>query len=193
MRDPSSGQELKALWVRSSPSRTRCSTASAARETSMATSVRAEAGKLLSRKSAGSWRPGGRPTPIRTRKKSPVPSERRIAFSPLWPLSPPPDFPPSRPGSMSSSAWATARPGGAGLLELVVAQQSGHGPAGLVHVRARLGQDQTLLVGPGRTDADIGGLGPDALRRREPGAVAARQLVDDQVPDVVPVPGVGRA
>ena len=60
-------QLLNALWVLSSPRRTRDSTASAARPISTSTASRALAGKLLSRKSAGSCRPGGRPTPMRTR------------------------------------------------------------------------------------------------------------------------------
>ncbi len=60
-------QLLNALWVLSSPRSTSDSTASAARPISTSTSSRALAGKLLSRKSAGSCRPGGRPTPMRTR------------------------------------------------------------------------------------------------------------------------------
>ena len=67
--------ELNALWVRSRPTWTSDSTASAARLISMATASRVLDGKLLSRKSAGSCRPGGRPTPTRTRKKSPVPRD----------------------------------------------------------------------------------------------------------------------
>ena len=47
----------------------------------------------------------GRPTPTRTRWKSPVPSEARSDRSPLWPLSPPPSLVRSAPNGMSSSSW----------------------------------------------------------------------------------------
>ena len=66
--DHAQGQELNADCVFSRPTVTSDSTASAARSTSTASSFFSAAEKFESRKSAGSCRPGGRPTPTRTRK-----------------------------------------------------------------------------------------------------------------------------
>ena len=66
------GDQPESAWKRfcvgSSPSASRASVASAARSTAKSSSLRSVAEKRLSTKSAGSWRPGGRPMPKRTRR-----------------------------------------------------------------------------------------------------------------------------
>ena len=47
----------------------------------------------------------GRPTPTRTRAKSPLPSPRLSDFSPLWPASPPPVRTSIFPNGRSISSW----------------------------------------------------------------------------------------
>lgn len=76
-------QLLKEFCAASKPLLSSVSTASAARSTSRANSSRTAAGKGDSTKSDGACRPGGRPIPKRTRRKSPVPSDDRIDFRPL--------------------------------------------------------------------------------------------------------------
>ena len=49
----------------------------------------------------------GRPTPMRTRWKSALPSSRLSDFSPLWPASPPPSRTRMSPNGRSISSWRT--------------------------------------------------------------------------------------
>ena len=62
-----SRQLLKRLWVRSRPAASSDSTASAARSTWKGSTLRSTEAYGESTKSAGDWRPGGRPMPTRTR------------------------------------------------------------------------------------------------------------------------------
>ena len=77
------------MWKRSCaamrPSEAIISTASAASSSTFGSTCRSVEEKGFSTKSAASWRPGGRPMPMRTRVKSPVPAEEMMSRIPLWP------------------------------------------------------------------------------------------------------------
>ena len=98
-----------------------------------------------------------------------------IDRSPLCPLSPPPSFSRSVAVGRSSSSWTTTIWSGGDLVEVA---QRGHRPAGLVHVRRRLGQRPTRRR-PVRTAGRL-----DDRRRRARWALnAAPEPVGQQVDD----------
>ena len=121
-----------------------------------------------------------------------MPSEDRIERSPLWPLSPPPSLTRSVPKAMSSSSWiATIRVG----RHLVERGQRLDRPAGLVHVAARPGRARRAARAcpgapsrPSTTSAR-----PDLWAPEAAHPIRAASSSVDEVADVVPVPGVGRA
>ena len=158
---------------------TRHSTASAARATSTAKPSHALAATRWSTKSAGSCRPGGRPTPTRTRWKSCVPSAFASERMPVV------------TGAATAELHHQLL---GGDLDLVV---DGHHVVGLDVVLARrssrtAGPDsfmyrvdatsQTDLV----TDLALGGLRRQEPRLAQPDAQTLRELVEHQTSGVVP-------
>src|SRR5690606_21844625 len=84
------GGAWKRCCAASTPAAATASTASAASETTDGRVSRSVDEKSRSTKDAASWRPGGRPTPTRTRTKSPEPTAAITSRTPLWPPGPPP-------------------------------------------------------------------------------------------------------
>ena len=169
---------LIARCAASSPSASSISTASAAAPTMRSgVLVRLEVGEHEVGERPRDRRAPGRPTPTRRRRKSGVPSCSAIERSPLWPARPPPSRACSRP---SVEVALVVDDEQRVRLELEERDRGLHGAAGVVHVRLGLQQRDLVAV-----DAD---LREPAVELRAPGAVvAARELVDDQPADVVPV------
>src|SRR5947209_4522628 len=100
-------------WACATPSAASVPTASAAR--AMSSSALSAGSKFASTQSPSGRRSprSGRPTPIRSRRKSCVPRWSAIERRPLCPASPPPTLSSSRPRSKSPSSWTTSASCGA--------------------------------------------------------------------------------
>ena len=119
-----------------------------------------------------------------------MPSDCGIDRRPLWPLSPPPQLDPQRAERDVELVVDRRRAGPAGPCRS--SRSAGHRPAGLVHVRSRLGQHEPRR----RPDARAGPRRrrPPRLVRLEPRRrTRAASSSATRKPDVVPVAGVRRA
>ena len=80
-----------------------------------------------------------------------------------------------------------------GRLQLVISEQPGDRPPGLVHESARFRQHQPRCLASWRSDSAFSDFGPAATQDAEPRADTACQFVGDSIADVVPMRGKGRA
>ena len=133
-------------------------------------------------KSDGSRRPGGRPTPARTRKKSGVRSAELQRAEPVVPRGAAAELDPKLPGrdlDLVVYGDHVVR------LDVVLARDAGVRGSGLVHEQRGANEDHPLV--PSRISATSAGK-KRALRNRSP--ASRGELVDHHAADVVPGVGV---